>query len=70
MPHSAGDNATERGIAIKNGRPNIRKFDNGFVMEDTSMGPPDGKVCPSSTLTSCRTVLYFPQEDGDFSAVT
>ena len=35
---------TETAILIKDTRPNIKKYDNGFVMEDTHMGHPNGKV--------------------------
>lgn len=34
-------------MPIKHTRPKVQKFDNGFIIEDTHMGPAQGKVgCP------------------------
>ena len=32
----------------------MRKFDNGFIMEDTHMGPPGGKVANSGNKVAVR----------------
>lgn len=35
-------------VPIKHTRPKVQKFDNGFIIEDTHMGPAQGKVgCPT-----------------------
>ena len=36
-------------MPIKHTRPKVQKFDNGFIIEDTAMGPAEGKVgCPAT----------------------
>ena len=36
-------------MPIKHTRPKVQKFDNGFIIEDTAMGPAEGKVgCPAA----------------------
>ena len=31
-------------MPIKHTRPKVQKFDNGFIIEQTAMGPAEGKV--------------------------
>ena len=33
-----------KSVPIKHTRPKVQKFDNGFIIEDTHMGPAQGKV--------------------------
>ncbi len=48
-------------VPIKHTRPKVQKFDNGFIIEDTHMGPAQGKVgsCFSSqhARNICTAVL-------------
>ena len=38
-----------KSVPIKHTRPKVQKFDNGFIIEDTAMGPAEGKVrCPAT----------------------
>ena len=37
-------------MPIKHTRPKVQKFDNGFIIEDTAMGPAEGKVGSSAAL--------------------
>ena len=42
-----------KSVPIKHTRPKVQKFDNGFIIEDTHMGPAQGKVgCPALMKTA------------------
>lgn len=41
---AAAEEPGSKSVPIKHTRPKVQKFDNGFIIEDTHMGPPQGKV--------------------------
>jgi hypothetical protein len=47
---AATEGPASKSVPIKHTRPKVQKFDNGFIIEDTHMGPPQGKVGSSGNL--------------------
>ena len=39
-----------KSMPIKHTRPKVQRFDNGFIIEETAMGPAEGKVRSSAAL--------------------
>lgn len=62
MRAAAPAEPASKSVPIKHTRPKVQKFDNGFIIEDTAMGPAEGKVrCPAPlqahlwpTLMTCQ----------------
>ena len=47
---AAAEEPGSKSVPIKHTRPKVQKFDNGFIIEDTHMGLPQGKVGSLSNL--------------------